>query len=45
MTPVQYSMISATPFICPPHPDPLHTENGTAQHMSQTLKEEHKEKL
>jgi hypothetical protein len=45
MTPVQYSMISATPFVRPPHPGPLHIEPGTTQHMATTLKEEHKEKL
>jgi hypothetical protein len=45
MTPVKYSMMSATPFIHPPHPGPLHIEPGMTQHMATTLKEEHKEKL
>ncbi len=45
MTPAQFSMISATPFVRPPHPGTLQIEAGTTQHMATTLKDEHKEKL
>ena len=43
MTPTQFDLISVTPFIQPAHPGTLVIQPGTTQHMTTTLREQHKE--
>ena len=43
MTPAQFGLISVTPFDRPTHPGVLVIPPGTTQHMTTTLREQHKE--
>ena len=45
LTPVEYAAVSATPYVCPPHPGPLVIPQGTTNHALTVLCEQHKKAL
>ena len=45
LTPAEYATVSATPYVCPPHPGPLVIPPGTTLHASTVLREQHKKAL
>jgi hypothetical protein len=45
LTPAQYALISATPFVVPAYPDPLVVPAGTVRNTANKLVRNHKEAL